>query len=322
MKPLFCSALLLTTAFAFQQAAGGVTVSEPAATTTGEHEADAVKQPATPPDVRMELDVAYLSSDRKEKADLYLPSTMPTGQRAPAVVIIHGGGFNDGDKGRAREINIGTTLAHHGYVGMSINYKLRKEKGQVTWPQCLYDCKTAVRWLRKNAERLQIDPDRIGVIGGSSGGNLAGMLAITRPEDGLDPQEQYAEFSARVNCAVDFYGPVDLMNYKDMKMFDKTRTEAPDLYRRASPITYARKNAAPILIVHGTADKTVAPSQSESFAEALKRAGAAYQLVIIPDAEHSFDLQPPQRDLRPLVLGFFDEYLKGIKPPQPTEKTK
>jgi acetyl esterase/lipase len=297
------------------QANAEVKVMEPTVQTSADTSAGS-------PDVRVERDVAYLATGRKEMADLYFPSEIAKGQRLPAVIIIHGGGFNDGDKGKSREINIGTNLARHGYIGMSINYKLRKDKGQVTWPQNLFDCKTAVRWLRKNAEQLQVDPDRIGVIGCSAGGNLAGMLALTRPQDGLDPKEPYAEFSTQVSCAVDFYGVMDLMNYHDVKMLNQTREEAPDLYRRASPSSYVHKDTPPILIVHGMADKTVATSQSESFAEALKKAGTTYQLVIIPDAEHSFNLEPPQRDLRPLVLGFFDQYLKGVNPQQPTENTK
>ena len=165
--------------------------------------------PVMPPGVRFEPDVAYLLEDRKEKADLYLPITLPQGQRAPAIVIIHGGGWGGGDKRAAREINIGTNLALHGYVGMSINYLL-SAGGSVTWPENLYDCKTAVRWLRANADRLHIDPDHIGVIGGSAGGHLAAMVTLTVPEDGLDPKEPYGEFSCRVSCGVDLYGVADL----------------------------------------------------------------------------------------------------------------
>jgi acetyl esterase/lipase len=308
---------------ALQHAEGAVKVLEEPVDLPSEDSTTVPSEaPADTRDVRIEHDVAYLPEGRAEKADLYFPKEISKGQQVPAVVIIHGGGFNDGDKGKAREINIGTNLALRNYVGMSINYKLRKMKGQVTWPQNLYDCKTAVRWLRKNAEQLQIDPDRIGVIGCSAGGNLAGMLAVTRPQDGLDPKDPYAEFSTRVSCAVDFYGPVDLPNYKDVKMLNKTRAEAPELYRRASPITYVHKEAAPILIVHGTADEIVALSQSEIFADALKKAGADYELVVVPDAPHSFHLQPSQRDLRPVVFSFLDNHLKGIKQQQTTEKTQ
>jgi acetyl esterase/lipase len=266
--------------------------------------------PAMPEGIRFEPDVAFLEAGRNEKADLYLPEGLPAGRRAPAVVIIHGGGWSGGDKRAAREINIGTNLALNGYVGMSINYAL-SIGGKTTWPQNLHDCKTAVRWLRKNADRLQVNPDRIGVIGGSAGGHLAAMLAVTGPGDGLDPAGPYGEFSCRVQCAVDLYGPADLLERGDTKMLGKTRAEAPDLYRAASPTTYADESDPPILILHGTADKTVDLKQSERFAAALKRVGARHELVIIEGAPHTFHLQPKQRDLRPLVLGFFDTHLKG-----------
>ena len=244
-------------------------------------------------------------------ADLYSPLQMPAGGRLPAILIIHGGGFNDGDKARAREINLATNLVSQGYVCMSINYRLRRKAGDVSWPQAVYDAKAAVRWLRKNADRLQVDPDRIGVIGGSAGGNLAAMLALTRPQDGFDLPEPNGGFSSAVNCAADFYGAVKLMDYHDMKMFNRTRAEAPELYVKASPVTYAHKDAAPLLIVHGTADTTVPVAQSRALDAALTQAGAEHRLVIVPGAPHSFDLQPKQRDLRPLVFEFFARHLKA-----------
>ncbi len=211
---------------------------------------------------------------------------------------------------RRRELNIGTNLVRNGYVGMSINYVLSTKK-QPTWPRNLQDCKTAVRWLRQNAERLQVDPDHIGVIGGSAGGHLAAMVGVTGPEDGLDPDGPKDQASCRVQCAVDLYGPADLLEYHDVSMLGKSREEAPDLYREASPTHYADQNDPPLLILHGTADKTVALKQSELLAAALKKAGTVHELVVVPDAPHTFHLQPKQRDLRPLVIGFFDKYLKS-----------
>lgn len=262
-----------------------------------------------PGGIRVESDVAYLPTDRAEKADLYLPANSARAARRPAVVIIHGGGWTSGDKGRSREINIGTTLALHGYVALSINYILSNQ-GQVTWPRNLHDCKSAVRWLRQNADRLQIDPEHLGVIGGSAGGHLAMMVAVTGPKDGLDPKGPDAEVSCRVQCAVDLYGPIDLLKSRDIPMLGMTRLEAPQLYHAASPTSYLDRNDPPILIIHGTADKTVSLSQSETFAEALRAAGIENELVVVPEAPHTFDLQPQQRDLRPVVLGFFDRHLK------------
>ena len=267
--------------------------------------------PVYPTNVRVETNVAYLGVDRSEKADIYSPLEMPKDKRLPAILVIHGGGFNDGDKARPREMNIATNLVPQGYVCMSINYLLRKKTGDVTWPQSVYDAKAAVRWLRENAGRLQIDPDRIGVIGCSAGGNLAGMLALTQPKDGFDLKEPCGEFSSAVNCAVDFYGAVKLMEYHDMKMFNQTRAEAPELYEKGSPVNYAHKNAAPMLIVHGTADVTVPVTQSQALNEALTKVGAEHELVIVPNAPHTFNLQPKQRDLRLLVFQFFEQHLKS-----------
>jgi acetyl esterase/lipase len=265
--------------------------------------------PEYPKDVRVEVDVAYLSEGRKDKADLYFPIELPAGSALPAVVVIHGGGFNDGDKARSREINLCQNLALHGYVAMSINYKLRKTKGQVTWPQSVHDAKTAVRWLRVNAGKLGIDPERIGAVGFSAGGNLAAMLATTGPEDGLDPAEPHGGVSASVRCGVDFYGAVDLMNYHDMKMFAKTREEAPELYHKASPLTYVDREDSPILMIHGTEDKTVPLSQSETLAAALKKAGVEHQLIVVPGAPHTFYVVSQSLDLRPQLFAFLGKHL-------------
>ncbi len=259
--------------------------------------------------VLIERNVEYLGPGRVEKADLYLPATAPAGTLRPAVVIIHGGGWSGSQRDASREVNIGTNLALHGCVAMSIDYVLATET-RATWPQNLYDCKTAVRWLRKNAGRLQVDPNRLGVIGGSAGGHLAAMVALTRPGDGLDPKEPYGAYSCQVSCGVVLYGPADLTTHHDIPMLGKTLAEAPELYRAASPVTYARSNSPPMLVMHGSADTLVSPKQSELLAGVLQKAGVAHQLVIIPGAPHSFDLQPKQRDLRPIVFGFFDKYLK------------
>ena len=155
-------------------------------------------------DVRVEHNVAYLAAGRDEKADLYSPLAIAKDARLPAVVWIHGGGWNGGSKSSSREVNVCNTLALNGYIAMSIDYKLSSEKIAV-WPQNLWDCKTAVRWLRKNAERLGIDPDRIGVMGGSACGHLASMVALSTPEDKLDPVQPYGDISCAVRCCVNKY---------------------------------------------------------------------------------------------------------------------
>lgn len=264
---------------------------------------------ASAQEVKIEKNLSYLPEGRKEKADLYLPAE--DGKKHPGVLIIHGGGWKGGIKDAAREINIGTTFATQGYVCLSIDYQLDDPASPtICWPQNLHDCKTAVRWMRANAERLHLDVDHLGVIGGSAGGHLASMVGVTGPESGLDPSGPYGEHSCRVNCVIDLYGPADLENWKDIGALRTSRAQSPELYRQFSVLTHLDPKDPPFLILHGTADKTVDVAQSESLARALTKHGIEYQLEIIPDAPHTFHLQPKQKDLRPLVLAFLDKHLK------------
>lgn len=258
--------------------------------------------------VRVEKDLPYLGADREEKLDLYAPADPKPSERFPGVVIIHGGGWVGGDKGARREQNIGTNLASHGYVCISINYVLATE-GHPTWPGNLQDCKRAVRHLRKNADRLHVDPRYVGVIGGSAGGHLATMVGLVGPDAGLDPGEPDAGISCRVQAAVDLYGPTTIG--KNTRMLPGTREEVPELYRQASPLTHISSDDPPLLILHGTKDAAVPLEESRILAAALAKAGHPHELVIVEGGPHSFHLQPKQRDLRPVVLGFFDKYLKS-----------
>lgn len=258
-------------------------------------------------EIIVEKDIAYLPGDRAEKLDMYRPAKTPAGVKRPGIVIIHGGGFTGGDKGAAREQNIGTNLAEHGYVCVSVNYLLAAE-GKPSWPRNLYDCKLAVRFLRVNAEKYHVDPQHIGVIGGSAGGHLAAMVGLTGSEAGLDPPGPHADVSCRVQAVVPMYGPAELK--RDTLMLPRTREQDPKLYELASPVTHISADDPPFLVLHGTADKTVPFKESEILAAALKKGGVSTELVLVEGAPHTFHLQPKQRDLRPLVIGFFDKHLK------------
>ncbi len=246
-------------------------------------------------------DLSYLGEDRTEKADLYLPAALSAGVRVPVVLVIHGGGWISGDKGAKREINICTTLAEHGYAALTINYHLApKENPRASWPQNIRDAKSAVRWLRANADRYGLDAAHIGVIGGSAGGHLASLLGVTGRAAPFDVPEHASDDSAHVSAVVDLYGPIQLA----LGPLDSQSDLA------TSPLSYLDRSNPPFLVIHGTADSTVDVERSREFAAALGKAGVEHELVIVAGAPHTFDLQPAQRDLRPLVLGFFDRHLK------------
>ena len=262
-------------------------------------------------------DLPYLGSDRQEKLDLYAPAHIDKGQRFPGVVIIHGGGWVGGDKRQLREQKIGKTLAAAGYVCVSINYKLSHkrpdETWQPSWPTNLHDCKRAVRYLRKNADRLHVDPDHIGVIGGSAGAHLALLAGLTDPESGLDPAGPDEKISCRVQAVVDLYGWSD--TGKDgHRILGGTLEEVPELFRQAAPTTHASADDPPVLILHGTADTTIPVYHAHHLEKAFQKAGVEFETRIVIGAPHSFHLKSEQADLRPLVLQFFDKHLKSTKP--------
>lgn len=269
--------------------------------------------------VSIKKNLSYLGEGRTEKLDLYLPD--PEFQKGPypAVVIIHGGGWHGGDKAAGREINIGTNLAKAGYVCTSINYQLAKKKKQSkftdnlkqVWPGHLQDCKTAVRFLRKHADQYQIDAEHIGAIGGSAGGHLVAMLAVTGDDPKLEPQEPHAGFSSCIQAVVPMYGVHDLIALaKSRAMLSSFSDTEKELSRQASAVSHITKDDPPFLILHGTKDALVPVTQSELLAAALKQGNIPAELLIIEGAPHSFHLQPKQQDLRPTVIGFFDRHLK------------
>lgn len=272
--------------------------------------------------------VAFLAPDRKEKLDLYLPTPPPDGKLSPAVVWIHGGGWTGGKRDEARAKNICGTLAAAGYVAVSTSYRL----GDGAWPTNLHDCKNAVRYLRANATKYRIDPNRIAVAGGSAGGHLALMVGFTTDKEGFEPEGSavvYPGVSSRVRAVIDLYGPTSLWTRldtdakgtpngrrkpgADLKAFGAA--DADDMvFRRASPVTHITANSPPVLIFHGTIDGTVDIGQSWTLAGELARHGVAHEFVLVEGAGHTFDFQtwkekPLSRDLRPVALAFLAKHL-------------
>lgn len=281
-----------------------------------------------PEGVTIEHNVTYLQPERKEKLDLYLPTDRAKGVKSPAILMIHGGGWVAGDKDAAREFNVGTTMAKAGYVCASVNYQMAEGD---RWPTNLFDCKNAVRFLRKNADKYQIDVDKVGVIGGSAGGHLALMVGYSSEDPDLEPKAPYPGVSDKVSAVVDLYGIADVRTRQKIdpdgtpagQARDKTALfptvsleQDPALWAKASPVTHVKKSSPPTLILHGTKDTTVDRDQPKQLAAKLKEAGVEHQLIMIEGVGHTFDLttwrgKPLPTDMTPVVLAFFDKHVKG-----------
>lgn len=282
--------------------------------------------------VEVRKDVVFLSADREEKLDVYLPPGWSPDDRRPALVWIHGGGWFGGSKENRREVNVCRALARAGYVSVSVDYRL----GDGAWPQNLRDCRDGVRFLRARAREWGVDPARIAVAGGSAGGHLALMVAYTAGAADAGSGSGYPGVSSAVTCVIDLYGITDLRKRRvtnpDGTLTDERRPGGPaqvfgttdldsDRLRAASPVAHVTAESPPTLILHGRADTTVDYGQAMLLAAALERHGVPHQLVLIDGVGHTFDLhswkgQPIPVDVEGVVLRFLHRYLG--RPDAPT----
>ncbi len=266
-----------------------------------------VRQP--PPSVQVVRDLEYVpGGHERNRLDLYLPekATRPL----PVIVWVHGGGWTNGDKVRGPAQDFAT----NGFAVAAINYRFSQ---QAIFPAQIHDCKAAVRWLRANATKYGLDADHIGAWGASAGGHLVALLGTTAEVKELEGAASNNDKSSRVQAVVDWYGPTDFLTVgaKDTRtrLLGGDPQANKDKAAKASPMTYVSKDAAPFLIMHGDRDKTVPISQSETFAQALQKAGADATFVIVKGAGHGGRLFTGPENLKQ-VETFFRKHLTGTKP--------
>ncbi len=252
-------------------------------------------------------DLEYVKGGHeRQKLDLYLPEKDASAP-LPVIVWIHGGGWQGGSKANCPAAG----FVPQGYAVASINYRLSQH---AKFPAQIEDCKAAIRWLRANAAKYHFDPDHIGVWGASAGGHLVALLGTTGDLKKWDVGDNLNQ-SSRVQAVVDFFGPSDFRSIKGSaespvsKLLGGPVPDNKEKAAEASPITHVAKGDPPFLIVHGDMDPTVAVSQSEQLAEALKKAGDDVTLKILPGAKHGGrEFAAPET--RTIIKDFFDKHLK------------
>jgi acetyl esterase/lipase len=216
------------------------------------------------PGTRVERNLAYAADGHeRHRLDLYLPEK--GAGPFPVVIWLHGGGWIRGDKANCHA----APLVARGYAAVSVNYRFLQH---AEFPAQIEDCKAAVRWLRANAVKYRLDPDRIAVMGASAGGHLAALLGVGGNVKELEGALGNPDQSSRVQAVIDLFGPLRINKDKGNK---------------SNVLAYVSKDAPPFLIVHGDADRSVPIKQSEQLAAALKKAGVDVTQVPIQGAGHS-----------------------------------
>jgi acetyl esterase/lipase len=256
-------------------------------------------------------DLLYRSGPGEDRRlDLYLPGNGDRIQSAatpvPVVLAIHGGSWTGGSKS-----DYGPQVARltkYGYAVAVPDYRLARP-GVPSWPGVMDDLREAVRWLRRHAADYSLDPRRVVALGSGAGGHLAALLGAESPAQ--DPDA----VPGGVQAVIDLYGPTDLLpllagrNLEHDPVRRLVGRSDPEALDDASPVHHVSARCSPMLIIHGLDDLWVPPDQSRVLRDRLAKAGVRHRLLLVPGAQHGFELEllaPSRRDLVPEILAFLE----------------
>lgn len=259
-------------------------------------------------------DLAYVTNGRsRQKLDLFIPDV---GKKWPLIIWVHGGGFCTGSK----KDHVPLAYLERGFAVASLNYRLSQD---AIFPAQIQDVKAAVRWLRANAKKYRLNPNRFGAWGESAGGHLVAMLGLTGNTNTFDAGE-YLEISSQVQAVVDYFGPTDFLQMDTQRLPRGMIHDSPDSpesklvggaiqahqdrVARANPITCVTRDAPPFLIVHGDRDPLVPYQQSVILNDALVAHGVPVSFYTVIGGGHG-NFQDPQ--VAEITLKFFEQHLKS-----------
>jgi acetyl esterase/lipase len=262
--------------------------------------------------VRETRDIVYTSaSGFAQKLDLFMPDT-PRLSRRPAIIFVHGGGWSGGDK--SAFMGMARYYAAKGYVCTSINYRLTPTH---IWPAQIDDTQAAVRWMRKNAGILGLNPNRIGAVGASAGGHLVLFLGSTDTLTDFDPA--LSGYSSRVQAVVDYFGPSDLTSPLEwspsiwnliVSLVGHQWLPNSPYYQAVSPLNFVNAGDAPTVVFHGTADAVVPVDQSRRLVAKMQLNGVPVNYSEFPGEGHGFT-GPVSTTCVGIINSFFATRLGG-----------
>lgn len=275
-------------------------------------------------DIIIHEDIVYSIADGHElKLDIAVPRYLKA--PAPAIVDIPGGAWRAVNK----SVEDALFYAKYGFIGVSITHRT---SDIAVFPAAVHDCKTVIRWLRAHAKDYNIDPDKIGVTGFSSGGHLAALLGTSGGDAFLEGNGGYQEYSSTVQAVVDHFGPTDFFKMNDSELTDRIDHFAADspeslflggplrekaeMARLANPITYVDSDDPPFFIGHGEKDGMVIINQSELLHEALVEAGVPTDFVRVKNADHMYrpykwdaEVKPAVSEMNRMTIEWFQKWL-------------
>jgi acetyl esterase/lipase len=270
------------------------------------------------PEVQITRDIIYGSADGKDlKLDIYQPaSTVPL----PAILILHASNGTKSDPDLV--VPWAQYLAGQGYIAVAIEHRLLPFYGGPGFPAQLQDVKCAVRWVRINAATQNINPDRIGILGFSSGGWLAELIGTTDSSSNLEGSCGDLSVSSRVQAVVAYYSPSDLLKMPAIGQYDVGNvligkaclpgsSQDAALCIQASPITYVSSDDPPVLLAHGTKDTNIPFEQSELMQSTLSAAGVDVELVKVDGAGHIWKIDTDyEKQVEASLTPFLEKNLK------------
>jgi acetyl esterase/lipase len=256
---------------------------------------------------------------RSHRLDIIRRRAAPPTSGAPVLVYIHGGAWVIGDK-REQGLPLLHELARRGWVTVTVNYRLSPK---ATWPDHLVDCKRALVWVRDHIADYGGDPGFIAVSGGSAGGHLCSMLALTPGDPAFQPG--FEEAVTTVDACIPFYGVYDMTSGRgtdhidqglsrllEKRVFKVDYDEAPALFAAASPLTRVNADAPPFFVVHGANDTLVPVAEARRFVAALRAVSSQPVLYAeLPYTQHAFDVLPSLRSAHAVAAAV--RFLEGVR---------
>lgn len=282
-----------------------------------------------PTDHKTDKDIVYKEvGDKKLLLDVYHPTQ--TDQKAPVIFYTHGGGWAAGSKSSiSSKSKTFIPLLEEGFCIVSISYRLVGKERPVAMRDCVTDCKDALRFIAKNHETYNVDPQRFYVIGDSAGGQIAQIILLSSPES-FPGEESLQKESYKMVAGLSWYGPVDfedtsLFNHDDRPKFRDRfgarimkETDAEDdklkLYREMSSINYLKKDSPPLMLIQGDSDTTIPVKHAYRMQEKAKELGANVEFLIVKGAGHNWrkageeNITPSKKEIFAKTAQFFIDH--------------